>query len=535
MAHYFVGVGGTGARCLEAVVYLAAAGLFDGDLHVLLIDPDANNGNSSFAEGLMGYYYLVQHERQPRGAQFPPRMMLRAHPAPPPVLFQPRINAGGQFPARWNVQQRNSRRFSEVIEYASRPAKLRNFLDLFYQSSDLGMDLEVGYQGRTNVGAVALKQDLEETRSIKQAGLHEFLAALTADLQNGEARVFISGSVFGGTGAAGIPTIPALIRGLDAAALPQNSRDKLRWGCALMAPYFTFPRNTSGGAGLGPGTDSTKHPVATQAALLHYAHTPPGYQHAYLLGSPYRNQTNDRNHPGGDRQRNLPHYAELVAALAAWDFYSLPEIHQEERKLHYADSFDNETDLGVSWETLPVHIVGGQARRAEVRQKLVSFTTFAYLYRNILHNGFISNRSYRDSAVYKENFEGRGLRLEGHAQEQALIALDNFCGSFLEWLRALGQTGGAAVPDSLPVLFNWEALEPHDLRGYEQRVGNLIQLGTRRAQRPPRYGSNGYQKIMEKLNRTRLVSPETQSAVGLFIYLLNHAVSEFCKENYDWR
>lgn len=534
MAHYFIGVGGTGARCLEALVYLAAAGLIEGNLQALLIDPDANNGNSSAAEGLLGYYYLVHRERQPRNVQFPGRF--RTQNAPLPVLFQSRINDDGQVPARWNAQQRNNRRFSEIVEYASRPLKLRSFIDLFYQSSDLSMDLEVGYQGRTNVGAVALKQDLEETRDIEQTGLREFLRALTNDLQNGEARVFVAGSVFGGTGAAGIPTLPALIKGLDAAALPQNSRDKLRWGCALMGPYFIFPRDASGNRNLGPGTDSTKHPVATQAALLHYAHTHPGYQHVYFLGAPYRNQTNEQNHPGGDRQRNLPHYAELIAALAAWDFYNLPDIHHEERKLHYADSFDNGNDLGVSWETMPVFIANHQARRAEIKQRLVSFTTFAYLYRNILHNEFISNHSYLDSDMYKDNFSNRNLRLDGHTQEQALVGLNNFCGSYLEWLRAVGRMGGsAAVPDSLPILFNWEALESHDIRGCEQRVGNLLQLGTRQAPRPPRYASTGYQKIMEKLNRTKLVTPETQSAVGLFIYLLNHAVTGFCKENYDWR
>ncbi|HEV7904651.1 MAG TPA: hypothetical protein VGO96_12480, partial [Pyrinomonadaceae bacterium] len=89
MAHYFIGVGGTGARCMEAVLYLAACGLFTENLHILLIDPDANNGNSSGAEGLMEYYYQVHRERQPRNAHLPGRF--RTRPAPPPVLFQARI------------------------------------------------------------------------------------------------------------------------------------------------------------------------------------------------------------------------------------------------------------------------------------------------------------------------------------------------------------------------------------------------------------------------------------------------------------
>jgi hypothetical protein len=534
MANYFIGVGGTGARCAEACIYLAAAGVMRTDMHFLIIDPDANNGNASAAESLLNYYYLVHRERQPHNPQFPRAFKFLAAlipaNAPAPVLFQADLNTDGELPGLWNVQQRNDRRFTDVVGYATCPPKLRSFVDLFYHSEDMNMPLEVGYQGRTNVGAVALKQDLEETRNIVNSGLCEFLAALTGDVQNGEARVFVVGSVFGGTGAAGIPTIPALLKGLNDKDLPAAQRANLKWGCALMAPYFIFPRDSSDGTeNYGPGTDSARHPVATQAALLHYAHTPPGYQHVYLLGSPYRGKTNEENHPGGDKQKNLPHYAELGAAMAAWDFYDHKEIHPEERKLHYADSYDNGTDAGVAWQTLPVSLAESATRRAQVKQKLITFTTFAYLYRNILHNEFISNQSYRQSDMYKDNFGT--LRLEGHAQEQSLIALNSLCDNYLEWLQGIGATGG----NSAPILFNWDALAAHDVRTCERRVGNLVSLGTEQAQRPPRYSNNGYQKIMEKLNQTKLDAPQTQSAVGLFIYLLHHAVSEFCKENYDWR
>jgi hypothetical protein len=530
MANYFIGIGGTGARCMEAVVYLASAGLLDGNLHLLIIDPDANNGNSSAVDGLMTHYYLLHRQKQPSNPQRH-RMMMRPIAAAPPVLFQANVNHDEHYPARWNPQHRSTDRyFQDIVEYTTRPPKLKSFIDLFYHTDDLNMELEVGYQGRTNVGAVALKQDLEETSTIDQSGLREFLAALTADLQNGETRVFVSGSVFGGTGAAGIPTLPALIKGLSDDALPEAQRANLRWGCALMAPYFIFPRNPATRGNLGPGTDSTRHPVATQAALLHYAHTPPGYQRVYLLGSPNRGQTNNQNHPGGDEQKNMPHYAELAAALAAWDFYSLGKIGRDERKLHYADSYDNNgADLGVSWETMPVYKGNYQSRRDEIKRKLVSFTTFAYLYRNILHDEFLRNRGYLTSDMYKDNF--KNLNLDVDAQEQALKALNNLCENYLEWLRGIGRTSG----NMLPTLFNWEALETTDIKACEQRVGNLMETGARQANRHPRYSTSGYQKIMEKLNRNKLVSPNTQSAVGLFIYLLYQAVHEFCKENYDWR
>src|SRR5436189_5291247 len=96
---------------------------------------------------------------------------------------------------------------------------MKNFLDLFYEPRDLDMPLDVGYRGRTNVGAVALKQDLEGTVTVPDTGLREFLANLNIDLNADETRVFIIGSVCGGTGAAGIPTIPPSVSALPAGVL----------------------------------------------------------------------------------------------------------------------------------------------------------------------------------------------------------------------------------------------------------------------------------------------------------------------------
>jgi hypothetical protein len=532
MANYFIGIGGTGARCAEACTYLAAAGLLDSDLHLLIIDPDANNGNASATGNLLTYYYAIHREQQPEHPTFVRRLTkissLWAKPRDP-ILFKADINNGGQLPDVWNTQHLNDRRFGDLLAYSSCPPKLKSFLNLFFQPDDLNMELEVGYQGRTNVGSVALKQTLEETQDITGSGFKEFLTRLTADLQNDETKVFIAGSVFGGTGATGIPTIPALLKGLDDRVLPAAQRANLEWGAAFMAPYFIFPRNTSNSNKLGPGTDSARHPLATQAALLYYADAPPLYKHVYLIGAPQRGQTNEANYPGGGEQRNLPHYAELAAALAAWDFFNLPRESEEGTRLHYVDSFDNDDDLVVSWATLPVNLVQPSAKRAELKQKLVAFTTFAYVYRNILHNEFIRSSIYRGSDMYKDNF--RNLSLDNQTQRDALTALNSFCDNYLRWLRSVGETGGAGVVS----LFNWEAFEASDIRSCEQRVGNLMPSGTPDARRPPRYSTTGYQRIMEKLNQIKLDAPQTQSGVGLFIYLLYEAVSSFCVENYDLR
>jgi hypothetical protein len=536
MTNYFIGIGGTGARCLEALTYLAAAGLLTENINVLLIDPDANNGNNTATNNLLASYHILNAARQPENPETEVWTLMgrRRKLLPAPTLFKAGINDGGQRPVRWNIVQQNTgRQFSEVIHYTSCPEKLKQFINLFYHPDDLQMRLDVGYQGRTNVGSVALKHDLEETTDTSGVGLREFLEALAGDLEQ-ETKVFVAGSIFGGTGAAGIPTIPAMVRQLRSDFFPEENRSNIRWGTALMSPYFSFPQRGSAGENFGPGTNSTLHPIAAKAAMLYYAYSPPGYNHVYLMGAPNRVNTNPDNEPGGEGQRNAPHYIELVSALSAMDFFSRGSIGPGEKYLHFADSFvERRADLGVCWETLPVFPNNAGTKREVIKRKLVSFTTFAYVYHKILHEPFILNNEYAASPMYNDNFVNKALSLEPSGETQVLDQLNSFCGNYLGWLEGISRTAG---DNSAPLLFNWEALSVNNVRACEERVGNLMQQGTliNQVNALPRYSNTGYAKIMDNLTRLKLVSPGTQSAAGLFIYLLSQAVEQFCKDNYKW-
>ena len=46
-----------GAKCLESLIHLAAAGMMpDGDLHLLFVDPDASNGSRARVEKTLAHY-----------------------------------------------------------------------------------------------------------------------------------------------------------------------------------------------------------------------------------------------------------------------------------------------------------------------------------------------------------------------------------------------------------------------------------------------------------------------------------------------
>src|SRR5688572_13597976 len=65
---FVVGFGGTGARCLEALTYVASSGGLAGPLHTLMVDPDASNGNLRQLKEQLGRYHTVQAEVAKAGA-----------------------------------------------------------------------------------------------------------------------------------------------------------------------------------------------------------------------------------------------------------------------------------------------------------------------------------------------------------------------------------------------------------------------------------------------------------------------------------
>jgi hypothetical protein len=526
MYDYVIGVGGTGARCLEAISYMMAAGLFTRPIYALIIDPDQNNGNGKKTVQVMRWYHHIQQDAQPSNPVRNGMFGAGRKPLDPPVLFKASLNNSGrkgepQYPLTWDNPNAPGRKFGEAIDFSRQATDFQDFFRLFYQEKDLRMPLNIGYRGRTSIGAVALKIDLTDTVERQGGGLHELVLNLQADLQNGTPRIFVAGSVFGGTGAAALPTIPTFMNNLKSNLIGPN-KERLQFGCAMLIPYFSFPKartsNTS-----GPVPDSDEHMIATKAALLHYAHVPTEYKHVYLIGAPEQYRTATNFEPGDEPQANSPHYVEFISALAALDFFNPEGNEAAQAGLHFANDVTiiegQPVSNGISWSSLPS--VG--QRQVEIKRKLIAFSTFAYFYKNFLHRAFVDRQNYTEAPWFKDNFRPP-LTLSGH--RDALDTLYKFSDSFLTWLHAVGGSGGAAMG----ALFRWEGLLHSEALLCASYVGYLTEaeMGS------PRYAHEGYHQILKRMDSLILEQPGTQDPPGLFIYLLYQAVEKFCEDNYQW-
>lgn len=481
--NFILGFGGTGARCLEAVTYLQAAGCLNQDVHVLLVDPDVSNGNVTLARDQLQRYHRLQGKLDPRATQAP--------------YFRDRVNPDHDTDSFfWEYPSGQGRSFSSLLNYASLGEEKRRLLSLLYDKNDLNLTFENGYVGRAHIGSLDLLRTLEralepfhdDAADIPDQALHKFVRSLRSAAQGEGARLLVIGSNFGGTGASGLPAVPPLVR----RALDEVSVG-IRIGCVQLAPYFSFP------AGGEQSPDSALHPLATRASLYHYAYTDVGYERMYFVGAPSRVETADQNEPGGTEQRNDAHYAELGAALAAVDYFRDPPR---------ADAAEVSAcgSTHLSWGDLPA------PEDIDLRKRLVSLGTLCLAHGRFFKEDLEEGR--HEGLPWRVKLEKEAER-ELVGREQSLEELGRFALRFLDWADQVnGSTDARLFGSGLT----------------QERPGGRV-LGE--VTSGGRSDGDPFHELLSTLNR--VVDVRQPSGEGWYLEALGRAATEFCASHYtEW-
>ncbi len=302
MPCFIIGVGGTGAKVVEAAIHLAAAGLLpDEELFVQFVDPDGSNGSLNRAISTARAYANVQTN-----------LDLQAH-GDHLHAFRTKIELGQ--PEVWSpLADRTRRTLGDMMSYdqlVHDNAPAARLFDVLYSQPERMLELNVGFKGHPSIGAAVLA----DTLTFKEGEWLDFSNRARQCLSNGrEVTIVIVGSIFGGTGASGLPTIGRLIKDEVFQGLHGG-----RLAAVLALPYFSFrfsDTNTEIRADAGSFIPNTK-------AALKYYHQK-GYLNIfdslYAFGERYMEDEPEVS-VGGETQKNTPHPAELYGALAAIDFF----------------------------------------------------------------------------------------------------------------------------------------------------------------------------------------------------------------------
>ena len=513
--NYYIGIGGTGARLAESLLHLCAAGLGPKDLTLFLIDPDQGNGNLARTMSLMEAYLTARKNSQlPAGDDI--------------VVFQTHLTLPD--PAVWHVFERRGIRLADHIglpNIKQNNKALADFAQVLFSDDEMETPLDEGFRGHPNIGATVIS-NIPTTTDPWQT----FWRDVEEAQGQGEVHVFVAGSIFGGTGAAGIPTLgsPEVLKFARRANLGSGS--KIRLAAGLVLPYFTFSAGSVPAGQTQMFVTAADFPIATRAALAYYAEKDLTFDEVYLLGDSLGHNVGSFS-PGNQNQNNKPHYIELAGALAALDFYESRPHGGPTKYFHAA-----RPNPLLEWTDLPVSRDANAVSRklALIKQRLTTFTVFAYA---VLGYGMptlerpwdkVTDTWHADHFAPR-NIIGRRNRDKDPRQQadrQRLDAIAAYLQRFVEWAAALDPG-----PDSNVRLFNGaQLLAPNGKVPSPEATGNEHGIGTLLRDRTQNHDFTAFKNV---LLRTNVVDQPNASVNNsdVFINLFYRAAHDFATENYS--
>lgn len=475
-----IGIGGTGAKIVESALYLLSAGVGPpGKVFVCLIDQDNSNGNVRRTEALLELLRNLKEDFRPG---HPNRIdWTAAEQDGGTRLFSIDVEPLFETTAHWRPAPDNMPTLRHILKHQELPDDEKDLFNLLFrdenaQPSDKEqtMDLAEGYRGRAHVGAAALVAAVHHDQP-------EFLSRILELMQasnNGEdIRIFMAGSLFGGTGAAGFPTIARMLHKMRA---PENSHDikgdKVRIAGALMLPYFSF----------GKPEDANANVITTPQLLPQARVAVDFYQNLlkqegvfdrlYVSGWDKMFELG-YHQPGKEAQKNPALLPELVGAMAAMDFFTLPMAEIAADKPLVAA---RRTAGSFGWADIPGH----EALQKSLYEKLGGTLRFALWWRYRVEPAIDVRGLFGGIKPWLKRLAGdTDWQIE---TPEVRVRLKSYSESLLKWASAMRLFSTGTINDF--ALWNGERLwaeskkqnptEPVSLYGDRSEEESLLDLNS---------------------------------------------------------
>jgi hypothetical protein len=437
---FVIGIGGTGMRCLEAFTHLCAIGMFDNqEIEVLTLDTDQLNGNKTKTENLLELYNRIKTTSASQKGGTPNSN----------TFFSAKLNLHRYWTNYSGSARANYRSLSHLTEGSIEKQRANKLLsDLFLERNSVQeFNLAHGYRAQTHLGSHLMYHAIVESARTLASGknveqqdkeLEVFMNKLN-DAGKLGARVFVFGSIFGGTGASSIPVIPKAFQ--DFIKIRSGGKStldfsKTKFGSTLLTEYFSFKKPDSKQMSSKDDSviaDSSFFPLNSQAALQFYQNDPTvqkTYKTMYHIGWPIESKKigddkEDSTITGGEKQKNPCHITEMLCACAAYDFMTKTKGLDVEKAeyLYKAIEFkDNVFNLSFG------DFVGNENKVGEIfANRLGAFFSLAHIVLSINQAAFTNDPNAGMKAFIK--------RLEDQKLPQYNSISDEECDEINQYLR----------------------------------------------------------------------------------------------------
>jgi hypothetical protein len=464
---FYFGIGGTGSRVLKSLLFLLGSGveINASEIIAIILDPDKGNGDLNRTLEILRAYQVVHETVKPEKGFFKTKISTLKSIA----AKDSGANLSDDFLMHLSLDTQNSK-FGTFIDYTTLPENIDQFfVKNFFSEKNLETDLDVGFKGHPNIGSVVLNE-LQNTPAF---------ATFAASMQKDD-RIFIVGSIFGGTGAAGFPLLLKNIRNAGNSVSNVEFLKNATIGGLTVMPYFKVSKNEES------QIDSDTFMSKTKAALHYYLKNVKELNAMYYIGIPPVKEY--ENHEGSRAQENAAHFIEIASALSVVDFMSLnisgdsPTVYKEfglERPVNNKVLFN---DLALATKNL-------------IKKPLSQLYFFEQFLRQELQKSISTQPWAQDGVKFDAAF------LQGEFLHHGIA---KFNSAFMKWLEEL--------------MHNAPSFEPFILNSSHHDIFNLIN------DCPPKknkfWEKEGFALFHEELNKASkntggYINPE-QKFVSIF-------------------
>lgn len=430
-------LGGTGARCGEIFVHMCANGYLDvKNVNILYIDSDTKNGNADYFKRVVKLYdkcresYVIKE-------------------SPVPCFFKPKINLICENPVQETVYFQDIANSPGDNAHGFDSASV--LMDVLYSEEEKEMKISEGFFAHPNVGAALFAANMD-------AILEKFVKIISIS-QNDmkKIKIFLLGSIFGGTGASSLPTISKYLKKkLFGDSDNKFIGEQLQIGGCMVLPYFGFSRDE-----LTEKIDlensmeieSDKFATKTKAAIEYYKYVDGEdnngfriFDQLYIIGHDGKDVRGNYE-TAGNKQRNLPHIVEFYSAMSCVTFFE-SEIG---KKGHY---FATVSEKKIDWADVYqpakcIYCFYIMMRFSIVMKSLILEELFDYKQRNKL-------KEYAKKIPWYFDFIDGKAKSSDFDEEKLYNKFENiskYCSEYIRWFAELNISNieKAETPDKIKI------------------------------------------------------------------------------------
>lgn len=500
MQLFAIGVGGSGAKCLEALTHLHACGLLrdtNGNpvrLGTFLVEPDQQSTLLTRAETAIERYRKMQALLSKKTSVFA-RGEIRHY-----GTWSPLNSASGAI--------RLDQIFARPI-LRTQAAGLSSLFDCLFPPEEQSADLGVGFRGRPPIGAAVMSR-VSLVSEAQTGQWQQMLGDVKTATGGGETTIIhLFGSVFGGTGAAGVPTLGQMLKNW----LVDEKLHSVRVHASLLLPYFDF--EGQGEEDTGVHAEARNFQLNTDAALQHLcARGQSCFDHVYLIGSDIKARYGFSI--GGRTQENAAHLVELLAALGAR--HGLNPAAEKGYSYMLSRAALNQ----ISWNDIPDNEVVGMGLARGARFAVAWLNNFSL---ELERAQTMSMSTFLSGAPWARHFfqpNGRDNESQGgrpsirNTDELNLkVTIDAYSETLLQWLYQLSANTGSG--------FTQDLFSPDLLRRTSSH-DNQLAMVVRGSARPTRDAqADTVEAIKVQMDALSLQQIKTRGVAGLVDILWNQA------------